>query len=108
MGRDKGWRFVTGERRVDHMSERWRDGVTLFVFPRCADLQSEVGLGKSWQLHFPLCSAFQSRVANVSLFDFELCSTLSLGKRNGSQFELEWCRVWCWMVAGTDWDFRFG
>lgn len=41
-----------------------------------------------------------------SLFDFGRCNTLNFVVGEGSQFELEWYRVWYWKVVGMDWGFQ--
>lgn len=79
------------------------DRVSLFEFEWCTVQHLQVGLDEEWGLDFELCIC-HSKVMTDSLFDFGRCNTLNLEVWKGSQFELEWCRVWYLKVAWMDWD----
>lgn len=84
------------------------DRESLFVFEWCTVQHLEVGLDERWHFQFGLCIFCHSKVEIdfYSQFDFGRCNTLNLEVGRGSQFELEWYRVWYLREAGMDWGFQ--
>lgn len=80
------------------------DRASLFVFEWCTVQHLEVGLDERWHFQFGLCIFCHSKVEIdfYSQFDFGRCNTLNLEVGRGSQFELEWYRVWYLREAGMD------
>lgn len=65
-------------------------------------------MGESWRFELELCIVCHSKVDIYvdSQFDFGWYNTLNFEVGKGSQFELEWYRVWYLRVAGMDWGFQ--
>lgn len=78
--------------------------MSLFVSEWCTAQYLEVGLDETWNFQFELCIVCHLKVKTDrdSQFDFGWCSTLNLEVWKGSQFELEWYKVWYLKVVGME------